>query len=114
MKYRALVSFSGALSMHQGEVRELNNKATIKDLLKAKYIEEVKEKPNKEEELQDKINLKDGEIEELKKQIAELTKVKEKSPEPQPPVKPSGKKSDKPKKPKKDVKPDESKPDNSK
>lgn len=65
MKYRALVSFSGALSMHQGEVRELNSKEIINDLLIAKYIEEVKEEPNKEKELQE-------EIEQLKNQIEEL------------------------------------------
>lgn len=71
MKYRALENFSGALSMHIGEEKELTNKAVIKDLLRAKYIEEVKpEKPNKEKELQ-------SEIEELKKQIAELSKTPE-------------------------------------
>lgn len=46
--YRALVSFSGVISMYKGEVREITNKEVIKDLLQAKYIEEVKEtKKNK-------------------------------------------------------------------
>jgi len=93
MKYRALESFSGALSMHVGEVRELNNEDIIKDLLGAKYIEEVKpEKPNKENELQ-------SEIEALKKQIEELTKV------PDVPVENTNTEQET----SKDVKPDESK-----
>lgn len=68
MKIRALVSFSGALSMGQGEVRECTDKATLKDLLKAKFIEELKEKPDKEAEL-------NKEIENLKKEIEELKKL---------------------------------------
>ncbi len=48
MKVRALVSFAGTFSMYKGEVRECNDKAILKDLLKCKYIEEVKsEKPKK-------------------------------------------------------------------
>lgn len=98
MKYRALESFSGALSMHVGETRELNDNDVTKDLLRAKYIEEVKpEKPNIEKKLQD-------EIKELKKQIKELKKA------PKTPVE----KTNMEQKPSKDVKPDESKPDSSK
>ena len=40
--YRALVSFSGVISMAQNEVREITDKNLIKDLKKAGYIEEVK------------------------------------------------------------------------
>lgn len=51
MKVRALVSFAGAFSMYKGEVRECSDKAALKDLLKCKYIEEVKpEKPKKKVE----------------------------------------------------------------
>lgn len=39
--YRALVSFSGLISMAQGEIREIADKAMAKDLLNAGYIEEV-------------------------------------------------------------------------
>lgn len=39
MLYRALVSFSGLVTMRKNEVRELTNEEIIKDLLKAKYIE---------------------------------------------------------------------------
>lgn len=41
-KYKALVSFSGQITMSKGAVREINNKALVNDLLKAGYIEEVK------------------------------------------------------------------------
>lgn len=43
MKYRALTSFSGLLSMSLGDVREISDKDIVKDLLKAGYIEELKE-----------------------------------------------------------------------
>lgn len=47
MKYKALVSFVGKISMAKGSVREISDKELISDLLNAKYIEEVKE-PTKE------------------------------------------------------------------
>ena len=40
--YRALVSFGGIVSMRKGEVRDISDKEVVKDLLNAKYIEEVK------------------------------------------------------------------------
>ena len=40
--YRAKVSFSGIVSMAEGEVRNITDDAVAKDLLKAGYIEEVK------------------------------------------------------------------------
>lgn len=43
MKVKALVSFSGAFSMYEGEVRECSDDSTLQDLLRIKYIEEVKE-----------------------------------------------------------------------
>ena len=46
--YRALVSFSGRISMAVGEVREISDKEVVKDLLNAKYIEEVNAKPKAE------------------------------------------------------------------
>lgn len=42
--HKALKSFSGAISMHEGEVREIENAEVVSDLLKAGYIEEVKPK----------------------------------------------------------------------
>lgn len=48
MKIKALVSFSGALTMHKGEIREYGVKAILSDYLQAGFIEEVKpEKPSK-------------------------------------------------------------------
>lgn len=38
MKYKALTSFSGVISMSKNEVRELINEDLIKDLTKAGYI----------------------------------------------------------------------------
>lgn len=43
MEYRALVSFSGIISMAMGETREINDNSVVKDLLNAGYIEELKE-----------------------------------------------------------------------
>lgn len=39
--YRALISFSGLISMAQGEIREITDDVMVKDLLNAGYIEEV-------------------------------------------------------------------------
>lgn len=42
--HRALKSFSGVISMHEGETREIDNAELVADLTKAGYIEEVKPK----------------------------------------------------------------------
>lgn len=42
--HKALKSFSGAISMHEGETREIDNAELVADLTKAGYIEEVKPK----------------------------------------------------------------------
>lgn len=47
--YKALKSFAGKVSMRKSEVKEINDKEIVKDLLNAGYIEEVK--PEKKEEL---------------------------------------------------------------
>ena len=47
--YKALKSCAGKVSMRKGEVKEINDKEIVKDLLNAGYIEEVK--PEKKEEL---------------------------------------------------------------
>ena len=47
--YKALKSFAGKVSMRKGEVKAINDKEIVKDLLNAGYIEEVK--PEKKEEL---------------------------------------------------------------
>jgi hypothetical protein len=48
--YKALVSFSGLVSMAKGQVGEIKDKEIIKDLLNAGYIEEVKPTKTKKEE----------------------------------------------------------------
>ena len=48
--YRALVSFSGIVSMAMGEVREIPDSSIADDLLRAGYIMKVEpEKPEKKE-----------------------------------------------------------------
>ena len=42
--HKALKSFSGVISMYEGETREIDNAELVTDLLKAGYIEEVKPK----------------------------------------------------------------------
>lgn len=42
--HKALKSFSGAISMHEGETREIDNAELVADLTKAGYIAEVKPK----------------------------------------------------------------------
>ena len=58
MKYMALVSFSGLISMSMGEIREISDKAIVKDLLKAGYIQELKETKIKKVEEQKMAKIK--------------------------------------------------------
>ena len=50
MQYKAIVSFSGIISMAMGEVREISDQSLSNDLLRAGYIIplEAKPKPNEE------------------------------------------------------------------
>ena len=47
--YRAMISFSGVITMAMGEVREISDPLIVKDLLKAGYIMPVEqeEKPKR-------------------------------------------------------------------
>lgn len=47
MKYKAIVGFSGVISMSKGEVMDIKDKTIISDLTNAGYIEPI-EKPKKE------------------------------------------------------------------
>lgn len=49
MMYKALISFTGLVSMAQGDVREISDVSLANDLLKAGYIEEAKEDKPKAE-----------------------------------------------------------------
>ena len=42
MMYKALISFTGLVSMAKGDVREISDISLANDLIKARYIEEVK------------------------------------------------------------------------
>lgn len=54
--YKALISFSGVISMHKGEVKAITDKAVIADLVSAGYIEplEKKKKPKPQAEAKPK------------------------------------------------------------
>ena len=47
MKYKALKTFSGIVSMNEGEVREISDLTIAKDLLSAGYIKEIKSEQKK-------------------------------------------------------------------
>lgn len=49
--YRALESFSGLISMYQNEIRAIENKEIVKDLLEAGYIEEYKPASDKKQKV---------------------------------------------------------------
>ncbi len=43
--YKALKTFSGLVTMVEGEVKDILDKEAVKDLLKAGYIEEINPAP---------------------------------------------------------------------
>ena len=51
MGYMATTSFSGIISMHKGEVREISDSSLVEDLTKAGYIIpfEATDKPKKDD-----------------------------------------------------------------
>lgn len=49
MLYRATVSFSGIISMTEGEVRQIADPSLINDLMRAGYIEPIEPEKPKEE-----------------------------------------------------------------
>lgn len=66
--FKALKSFCGKVSMKKGEIKEINDKEIINDLLNAGLIEEIKANKTKVEpvikEIEEKI---EEEIKEVKK-----------------------------------------------
>ena len=84
MKYEAIESFSGIISMAKGEIRDIPNEALAKDLMKAKLIK--KYKPTDEKVLKDELESANSLINELteenkmlKEQIEELSTVNKES-----------------------------------
>ena len=45
--YKALIDFSGVVSMKKGEVKEIADKSIVNDLVKAGYIEIYEPAPSK-------------------------------------------------------------------
>jgi hypothetical protein len=57
MKYKAVVSFSGAVSMAEGETAEIVDETISADLLKAGYITAVEEPKHESKRNKAKSNL---------------------------------------------------------
>lgn len=47
MKVRALISFSGLISMTMGEEKEITDKEVLTDLLRAQLVEKIKAEDKK-------------------------------------------------------------------
>ena len=84
MKYEAIESFSGIISMAKGEIREIPNETLAKDLMKAKLIK--KYTPTDEKVLKDELESANSLINELieenkmlKEQIEELSTINKES-----------------------------------
>lgn len=57
MRYKAVVSFSGIISMAEGEITEIADKAVSDDLLDAGYIVAAEEQKNESKRTKSKSNL---------------------------------------------------------
>lgn len=47
MKVKALISFSGLVSMRKDEIKDINDKNIVTDLIRAGYIEPIEKPKNK-------------------------------------------------------------------
>ena len=47
MKVKALIGFSGLVSMRKGEVKEIDDKNIVTDLIRAGYVEQIEKPKNK-------------------------------------------------------------------
>lgn len=54
MKIRGLVNFTGLINCHVGQVKEVEDSEIVRELIKANYIEEIKENPEIQKEIQEK------------------------------------------------------------
>lgn len=83
MKYEAIESFSGIISMAKGEIRDIPNDALVKDLMKAKLIKNIHQlMKNIKDELESANSLINELTEEnkmLKEQIEELSTINKES-----------------------------------
>ena len=69
--YKALKSFSGVISMAEGDIKDISNPIILKDLVKAGYIEEVKPAETKAK----KKKTAEAETETLISKISEFTEI---------------------------------------
>ncbi len=73
MKVKAKLSFSGLITMHTGQEREIENEDILKDLIEAGYVEPVSIPVTVEDDLQ----AKDDKVEE--KPVKKTTATKRKA-----------------------------------
>ena len=78
MKYKALVSFSGLISMAEGEVREIEDPAIVNDLLKAGYIQPNVGSEPRPSAVIDKSKIVDNELPAISGEAAGAKRVKKK------------------------------------
>lgn len=57
MKYKAIVSFSGTISMAEGDIAEIADKAVSADLLSAGYIEAIEEQKHESKRTKSKSDM---------------------------------------------------------
>ena len=73
--FKALKSFCGKISMKKNEIKDIDDKELIKDLLNAGYIEEIKEQVKK---IETKVKKEVKTIEEEVKEEVKKTKTSKK------------------------------------
>lgn len=79
MKVKAKVSFVGSFNMIEGEIKECSDKATLKDLLNAGYIEVIEEEKAEvvEDEKVEEVVVEDEKAEKAKKTTKKVVKENE-------------------------------------
>lgn len=73
--YKALKSFSGLVNMTKNEIKEIKDEVIAKDLLKAGYIEKVKEESKTvKEDIEKVVEKVEEKVIEAKKKISKKAK----------------------------------------
>lgn len=78
--FKALKSFCGTISMKKNEIKDIDDKELIKDLLNAGYIEEIKEEVKKiDTKIKDKVETLEEEVKnEVKEEVKKVKTSKKK------------------------------------
>lgn len=75
--FKALKSFCGKISMKKNEIKDIDDKELIKDLLNAGYIEEIKEEVKKiDKKVKDKVETLEEEVKDEVKKVKTSKKKK--------------------------------------